>query len=195
MQTFQKLRRKVRDVYSAAAEHPETEHPFPVGPSFAESIGYPAELLASVPPVCVGAFAGVSNVSVSAEIAAGSAVLDLGCGAGLDSQIAARRTGSNGTVIGIDFSEAMLCRAHEGAVAAAMPNLFYFRSDAERLPLRDDSIDVALLNGIFNLNPSRAQIFKELARVMRRGGTVYAAELIVSGPLPQEELNETNWFA
>ena len=125
----------------------------------------------------------------------GAAVLDLGCGAGLDSMIAGRRIGAKGRVAGVDFSAAMLERARRGALQARIQNVVFCRADAERLPLRDASIDVALVNGIFNLNPARSCIFHELARVVRDEGTVYSAELILSAPLPPAEQNAANWFA
>ena len=66
----------------------------------------------------------------------------------------------------------------------------------EGLPIADEEIDVAMVNGIFNLNPARDAIFRELARVVRHGGTVFAAELILSSPLPPEgRASETTWFA
>lgn len=184
----------VRKAYSAAAERPREKHAFPVGRSFAESLGYPVELLDSLPAVCAEAFAGVSNVSVFAEIPAGSRVLDLGCGAGLDAMIAARRCGPGGRVIGVDFSDTMLDRARSAAGEAGLLNVEFHAADATRLPVSDSSIDVALVNGIFNLNPDRDGIFRELARVVRPGGAVYAAELILTGtqtaPVPQ---NAANW--
>jgi SAM-dependent methyltransferase len=191
----QQLRSGVCDAYSSAALQPEGKHPFPVGLEFAKSLGYPDELLASLPEVSVDAFAGVSNVSIFADIPENSTVLDLGCGAGMDSLIAARRAGPDGRVIGIDFSDAMLNRAREGRAIAGIGNALFCRADAEHLPLPDDSIDVALVNGIFNLNPARDIIFRELSRIVRDSGSVYAAELIISRPLPMEEQNQSNWFA
>jgi len=190
------LREAVREAYSAAARQPEGKHPFPVGRAFAESVGYPGDLLDSLPPAAVEAFAGVSNVSLIAEIPAGAIVLDLGCGAGLDALVAARRTGPRGKVYGFDFSDSMLERARQAADVAGAGNVEIRRTDAERLPLPDASIDVALVNGIFNLNPSRAAVFGELARVMRPSGSVFGAELILAEPLPEAERTcATNWFA
>lgn len=192
----QQLREGVRDAYSAAAENPQAKHPFPVGRSFAESLGYPLELLASLPAVAVDAFAGVSNVAIFADIPLGATVLDLGCGAGLDSLIAARRVGPKGYVIGMDFSETMLARAQQAATEVGADNMEFRRADAENIPLEADTIDVALVNGIFNLNPARDLIFAELARVVRPSGVVYAAEIILCEPLPPEtQASETNWFA
>jgi SAM-dependent methyltransferase len=192
----QQLRDGVREAYSAAAEKPQDEHPFPVGRRFAESLGYPRDLLAGLPSVSVDAFSGVSNVAVCANISVGDIILDLGCGAGLDSLIAAERVGPNGRVIGVDFSDTMLTRARQAVVETGADNVEFYQADAENLPIGEGIIDIALVNGIFNLNPKRDAIFLDLARVVRQGGAVYAAELILREPLPPEiQDSEANWFA
>ena len=149
-----KLRNSVREAYSAAAREPPHHHAFPVGREFAESIGYPRDVLEKMPAASVEAFSGVSSLSVFAEIARGNTVLDLGCGAGLDSLIAATRTGPDGIVVGVDFSAAMLERAIGAVHEAGLANATFCRADAEALPIKRASIDVALVNGIFNLNPA-----------------------------------------
>lgn len=190
------LRNSVREAYSAAAKDPTAKHPFPVGRAFAESVGYPSEQLASLPSTAVEGFAGVSNVALFAEISAGSIVLDLGCGAGLDTLLAARRTGATGKAYGVDFSLAMLERARRAAEEGGAKNVEFLIADAERIPLPDAAIDVALVNGIFNLNPMRAEMLRELARVVRPGGDVFGAELILIEPLPETDRTcATNWFA
>ncbi len=158
------LRAKVNGAYSAAASRPEQKHPFLIGRELAGNLGYPSEVLDEVPQLSVEAFAGVSNVSLFADLPDGATVLDLGCGAGMDSIIAARRVRPAGRVIGIDFSEAMLTRARAAKELVNLPHLQFQQGDAECLPLPDKSIDVALVNGIFNLNPKRKEIFSELAR-------------------------------
>ena len=190
------LRAKVNSAYSAAASRPEQKHPFPIGRELAENLEYPSEVLDGVPQPSVEAFAGVSNVSLFADLPLGDTVLDLGCGAGMDSIIAARRVGPTGRVIGIDFSEAMLARARAAKELVNLPHLQFQQGDAESLPLPDKSIDVALVNGIFNLNPKRKEIFSELARVLRPQGRAYVAELILTAPLPEgDHASESNWFA
>ena len=189
------LRDKVNAAYSAVAAHPEQKHPFPIGRELAENLEYPSEVLDDLPHSSVEAFAGVSNVSLFAELPAGATVLDLGCGAGMDSIIAARRVGPAGRVIGIDFSEAMLARARAAKEMANLAHLQFQQGDAERLPLADESIDVALVNGIFNLNPKRQAIFSELARVLRPHARAYVAELILAAPPEGDHASESNWFA
>jgi ubiquinone/menaquinone biosynthesis C-methylase UbiE len=90
----------------------------------------------------------------------------------------------------------MLRRAWQAAIEVGVTQVDFRQNEAEALDLDDASVDVALVNGIFNLNPTRERIFHELARVVRPGGVVYAAELILREPLPPEvQASETNWFA
>jgi ubiquinone/menaquinone biosynthesis C-methylase UbiE len=183
----------VQKAYSAAAERPSEKHAFPVGRTLAEQLGYPTELLETLPPVSVEAFAGVSNVAVFAAIPAGATVLDLGCGAGLDSLIAAQRVGADGQVVGIDFSDSMLARARQGAAMLGVAVTF-LRGDAEQLPLESAAVDVALVNGIFNLNRARTQIFRELTRVVQPGGRVDAAELVLRETVAKpSQFTEAEW--
>jgi len=90
----------------------------------------------------------------------------------------------------------MLSRIRKAVAESDAANVDIREADAEHLPIRDEEVDVAIVNGIFNLNPAREPIFHELARVVRPAGTVYAAELILSQPLPPEaRASESDWFA
>lgn len=196
MNTQATRRDAVRLAYSAIAEHPATEAPFPTGRALAEELGYPAELLATLPASAVEAFCGISNVSLFAEIPTGATVLDLGAGAGLDTLIAARRTGEQGKVVAIDFSPAMLARACRAIAEAGATHVETHLADAEHLPLEDESMDIVLVNGIFNLNPYRERLFREVSRVLLPGGAVYASELVLSAPLSESERGDaSHWFS
>lgn len=192
----EKLRREVRESYSRAATNPEARHPFPCGKDFALRLGYPQFLLATLPARTTASFVGVANVSVFAWLPVGASVLDIGCGAGLDALVSARRVGPTGQVIGLDFSYEMLKVARDSAIEKCFANLKFICGEAERLPLPDRSVDVVLVNGIFNLNADRAAVFKEIGRVTRPGGMVYAAELVLTGPLPKKRIRHAeDWFS
>ena len=187
---------KVRYAYSEASDNPTGSHPFPLGFDFALSLGYPEELLRRLPQSSVERFTGVSNVSVFTEVPAGSTVLDLGCGAGTDSLIAAGKTGPGGRVFGVDFSLSMLAHTRAGTAEAGASNLEFREAEGQRLPFDDGTFDVALVNGIFNLNPSRNELFQELVRVIRPGGALYGAEIILSDPMDDEKRTGlASWFS
>ncbi len=192
----QELLEKVREAYSNAAESPEDSHPFPLGYDFALSLGYPEDVLQSLPESSVRRFTGVSNVSIFAKIPAGSTILDFGCGAGTDSLIAATKTGPSGRVYGVDFSSTMLSYARAGASEAGAANVEFRESEGEHIPFADGTFDVAMVNGIFNLNPSRTGLFQELARVIRPGGVLYGAEIVLCEAMEDEErAGLSNWFS
>ncbi|MDQ2731022.1 MAG: methyltransferase domain-containing protein [Armatimonadota bacterium] len=196
MSTTDSLREEVRNVYSAIANDPQTKAPFPAGRELAVNLGYPNGLLDTVPAVAVDAFCGVSNVSLWADIAEGAVVLDLGCGAGLDTLIAARRVGCRGKVFGVDFSSAMLERARQAVTEEGAHNVELRLGSAEAIPLECGSVDSVIVNGIFNLNPARDIIFREIARVLRTTGAVYASEIVLNEALLDHERGAvSNWFA
>ena len=186
----------VRHAYSKVARKPEDSHPFPVGGRFAKSVGYPAALLKTIPRQSIESFSGVSNVSVFAEIDEAMTVLDLGCGAGLDAMVARERVGPRGRIIGVDFSADMVFKARQAIEEVGADNLDFVLAGGESLPLETGVVDLALVNGIFNLNPHRTRLFRELARVVKPGGTVWSAEIILVAVLPDaHRQGEAAWFA
>lgn len=181
------LLQQVNRVYSQIAEDPTRKAPFVAGRSLAEALGYPTDEL---PEPAVDAFCGVANLSAQARIEPGDLVLDLGCGSGTDTLMAARVSNH---VVGVDFSQPMLSRARQAMEQAVQGrNVLLLHGDAGRLPLLNASVDVALVNGLFNLNPHRQELFAELARVVRPGGRAYVAELILSEPI--ESFEPADWF-
>ena len=195
MTKIMNVREGVKRAYSAAASEPQKRHPFPHGRAYADSLGYSFDQVSRLPRAALDAFAGVSCLPAFSELEPGDDVLDLGCGAGLDSLIASQTIGRMGSVTAVDFSEAMLARARAAAWEAGAANVECVLSDAEALPFDDKSFDKVIINGLFNLNPGREVIFRELARVLRPGGKAFVAELILTEPLPPEmEVDETEWF-
>lgn len=191
MTSQQDLHNQVREAYSKIATSPADNSLFVCGRRLAEDLYYPAEVLDSLPVTAVEAFCGIGNVSLYASIQASDTVLDVGCGAGLDTILAARRAAK---VIGIDFSLTMLQRARLAVQECSLEEkVTLLRAEVQSLPLLDASVDVALVNGLFNLNPFRDQAFRELARVLRPGGALYVSELILQDP--PEVHGPTHWFS
>ena len=90
----------------------------------------------------------------------------------------------------------MLDRANSSRRELGLANVMFLRSAAERLPLADAGVDQVLVNGIFNLNPFRDEIFGELARIVKPGGSVFGAELVLQAPLPEKaRAGAANWFS
>jgi arsenite methyltransferase len=193
--TADQVRAAVRDRYSQVGDAPERGFNFPVGRAFAEAVGYPAEVLAFLPAGAADAFAGVACPIPHAELAPGETVIDLGCGGGLDSLYARRLVGPAGRVVGLDFAPAMVARARTSVAAATVPNVEIHLVDGITLPPADGSADVVLVNGIFNLNPDKVALLAEVFRVLRPGGRLLAAEIVLTAPLPPEEGHTLDdWF-
>lgn len=196
------LRAAVAAMYGKVVKQPDGNFPFPVGRVFAESLGYPPELLDSLPRRAVDAFAGISFPLAHAALQAGESVLDLGCGAGMDTIIAARQVGPTGHVHALDLSVAMVERAQENVCAAGLANVTFHQCQAEAVPLPDSSVDVAVVNGIFNLCPDKTAVMAEVHRILRPGGQLLVSEIVVSDG-DDAETGETcslagtsldNWF-
>jgi arsenite methyltransferase len=99
-----------------------------------------------------------------------SVVLDIGCGAGMDLLLAARRIGPHGRAIGVDMTAAMRERAIAGAQKSGLTNVHVREGDASRLPVDDSTVDVVISNGVLNLVPDKRTAVREIARVLKPGG-------------------------
>lgn len=132
---------------------------------------------------------GVNNHLRFAEIQPGETVLDLGCGGGIDSIIAARATGPSGRVIALDFLPEMLERTAKAAAEAGLDNIEPLEGEMEAIPLPDRSVDHIVSNGVINLSPRKARVLAECARVLKPGGRLCVSDIAVEeGSLPPEVL-------
>ncbi len=180
------LRDGIRTMYSRVAASPDGEFHFHRGPEYAAArLGYDAAELAALPPDVTSAFAGIGNPHAIAPVPAGATVLDIGCGAGTDLLIAARRVGPRGRAIGVDMTDAMRQRAARGAAASGLSNVEVRDGDATRLPVEDGSVDVVISNGVLNLVPEKARAVAEIARVLKPGGRVQIADIVIGEMLPE----------
>ena len=112
-------------------------------------------------------------------------MLDLGCGAGLDSLLAARRVGPKGRVIGVDMTPDMVRKAEKNRRKLGMNNVEFRQGSAEQLPLGDASVDLVLSNGVINLCPDKGRVVSEIYRVLRPGGRIYVADITLEDGVDQ----------
>jgi SAM-dependent methyltransferase len=150
---------------------------------------YSPEELAEVPRSAIEGALGAGNHLRFAEIDDGETILDVGCGAGIDSVLAARRTGPTGRVIALDFLPEMLERTSAAAAEAGLANIETLDAEMEAIPLTDESIDHVISNGVINLSARKRRALAECARVLRPQGKLSLSDLTVGDEeLPPEVL-------
>ncbi len=180
------LKSAIRKTYASVSQEPERDFMFPTGRTWAADLEYPPALLERVPEGSAESFAGVANPFSLGVLAPGECVLDLGCGAGLDSLVAAQMVGPEGSVTGIDMTPEMLAKAQAGAADLGTGNATFVEGEAERLPFDDDSFDVVISNGVIDLIPDKDAVFAELHRVLRPGGRIQIADVTIQEPVSEE---------
>jgi SAM-dependent methyltransferase len=185
-----RLRAEVRGKYREVALSPRAEHHFHTGRTLALLLGYDEDLVATLPDRAIESFAGVGNPFSLRAIRSGERVVDIGAGAGFDSFVAARQVGPTGQVTGIDMTPEMLAKARETAVLLGATNVEFREGFAESLPVSDESCDVVISNGVFNLCPDKRAVFDEVFRVLRPGGVLQFADIANGRTVPPEALRE-----
>ena len=163
------LKTEIRKTYASVSQEPEKDFIFPTGRAWAEDLDYPDEL-SRVPDTAVASFAGVANPFSLGRLSQGEDVLDLGCGAGTDTLVAAQMVSPGGTVAGIDMTPEMLARARTAAAELGATNVELVEGEVERLPFAAGSFDVVISNGVIDLIPDKDAVFSEIFRVLGRAG-------------------------
>jgi arsenite methyltransferase len=179
------LKSEIKKTYASVSAQPEADFIFPTGRAWAEDLGYPEEL-AAVPETAVESFAGVANPWALGRLERGERVLDLGCGAGTDTLVAAQMVGPEGRVTGIDMTPEMLAKARAAAGELGAGNVELVEAEAERLPFPDASFDVVISNGVIDLIPDKDAVFAELERVLRPGGRIQIADVTIQQPVSEQ---------
>jgi arsenite methyltransferase len=182
------IKEQIRKRFVKVALDPAGERKFPVGPESAKRLGYDAAEIDALPSQVTESFAGVGNPLALGELRAGEVVLDLGCGAGMDSILAARRVGPTGRVIGVDMTPAMVEKAGANAQAAGATKVEFRQGEADRLPAGDASVDVVISNGVFNLCPDKPKVLAEVFRVLRAGGRLQMADILLADDVTPEQV-------
>src|SRR5690606_17194848 len=152
---------------------------FHTGRRLARILGYEDEWLDGIPEPTIASFAGTGNPFRLGDLASRSHVVDIGCGAGIDSLIASRMVGDAGRVIGVDMTPAMLEKARRSAAAIGASNVDFREGLAETLPVDDAWADVVISNGVMNLCPDKLAALREMARVLHPGGRLQIGDILV----------------
>jgi arsenite methyltransferase len=156
---------------------------------------YSYDELAMIPQGASAASLGVGNPVRRASLVAGERVIDLGCGAGIDTLLAARLVSPGGRAIGLDTLPEMLAQAEANARDGAVANVEWLRGELESIPLPDAGVDVAISNGVLNLSPRKGRAMSEIFRVLRPGGRISLADIVLDEELPPEVMTDPDAWA
>ncbi len=189
-----KIEEGIRGKYAKVAVNPQGLFSYPTGRTGLETLKYDPEILRSLPDAALDCFCGVGNPFSLGEIREGESVLDIGCGCGVDSMVAAKMTGPTGRVVGIDISSDMVERARQNLGLTSLKNVSFQESSGEDLPFPDRDFDVVVSSGVFNLIPDKLKALREVFRVMKPGGRLMIADQVLTGYLSEDVRERVdNW--
>jgi arsenite methyltransferase len=184
------IKDKIRERFVRVAIDPTAPQRHPHGPASAKKLGYDPAEIDALPVVVTESFAGVGNPLGLRPLRPGEVVVDIGCGAGVDSILAARKVGPSGRVIGVDMTQEMVEKATDNAVAAGVANAEFHQAEADRLPVGDGTADVVISNGVFNLCLDKPKVLAEVYRVLRPGGRVQMADILLGESVTDEQVEQ-----
>ncbi|VTU01470.1 Methyltransferase type 11 OS=uncultured Nitrospirae bacterium MY2-3C GN=LW2_0120 PE=4 SV=1: Methyltransf_31 [Gemmataceae bacterium] len=190
MESANDIKDKIRQRFVKVATDPTAPQRHPSGPASAKKLGYDPAEIDALPAVVTESFAGVGNPLGLHEVRLGDTVVDIGCGAGVDSILAARKVGPSGRVVGVDMTAEMVKKAAANAVAAGATNAEFHQGEADRLPVGDGAADVVLSNGVFNLCLDKPKVLAEVFRVLRPGGRVQMADVLLGEAVTDEQVEK-----
>jgi len=156
---------------------------------------YTPEQLRLLPPGAVAQALGVGNPVRAAALAPGEVVIDLGCGGGIDTILAAHAVAPDGRAIGLDMLPEMLAVAARNAAAAGVTNVEWLQGQIEAIPMPEASVDAVISNGVINLSPRKSRAFAEVFRILRPGGRMVVADIVVDEDLPPQVLTSAAAWA
>jgi len=189
------LERKVKEMYRQVALDPKGEFHFEMGRTLAERLGYLPEDLDKIPAESIESFAGVGYYFHLANLQQGESVIDFGSGAGMDTFIAALKVGENGQVVGIDMTVEQREKAEQLRKAAGFSNIRYFEGYLEKVRAEDEAFDVVISNGVINLAPDKEIVFKEMSRVLKKGGRLAISDIVTETQLSESITCNTKLWA
>lgn len=190
-----KIEAGIRGKYIQVAVSPDGHFSYPIGRAGLKALGYDPAWTERLPEHVADSYCGVGNPFSLGGIQPGDSVLDIGCGAGVDTIIAAMMVGSNGRAMGIDLVPEMVRRAENNRLQMGADNLRFLEADAATLDADDNAFDVVISNGVFNLIPEKGEALRTIFRILKPAGKLMLADQIASGPVVKDlKARIDNWF-
>ena len=180
------LREAISEEYKIVAENPQQGFHFHTGRPLTRILDYAEDWLANLPEAAIKSFAGTGNPFSLGNLLPGERVVDIGSGAGIDSLIASKMVGPEGRVVGVDMTPAMLEKARQSARVVPAVNVEFKEGYMEQLPVAAGWADVVISNGVLNLSPAKTAVLAEMYRVLKPGGRLQIADILVEAPVPEE---------
>ncbi len=185
----------IRNKYSKVADSPEGQFKYSTGRAGLEALKYDSVLIDKLPDEVAASYCGVGNPFSLGVISRGDVVLDIGCGAGVDTILAVMMTGPDGKVVGVDIVPEMLERAEANLKRVDLHHVTFQIATGEHLPFPDGQFDVVISNGVINLIPDKDAAMSEILRVLKAGGRLMVADQVLADGTPKSLKDRlANWF-
>jgi SAM-dependent methyltransferase len=192
---LKKIEAGIREKYNKVAQSPDGQFKYPTGKKGLEALNYENALIEKLPDAVASSYCGVGNPFSLGKINQDEKILDIGCGAGVDTILAAIMAGPKGTVVGVDIVPEMIARAERNLQLMDLNNVNLQKVSGKDLPFADDAFDVVISNGVINLIPDKEAAMSEIIRVLRPTGRLMVADQIAAGGVQKDlKARLANWF-
>jgi len=192
---LEKIEAGIREKYLKVAKNPEGQFKYPTGKKGLKALHYDKSLIDKLPDAVAATYCGVGNPFSLGKINTGEQVLDIGCGAGVDTILASMMTGPTGNVVGVDIVPEMLQQAEKNLMMTDLKNVSFKKASGEKLPYPVDTFDAVISNGVINLIPDKEAALTEIFRVLKPGGRLMMADQVDSGNVQKDiKVRLANWF-
>ncbi len=192
---LKKIEAGIIEKYINVAKSPEGQFKYPTGKKGLEALHYDKTLIDELPNAVSSSYCGVGNPFSLGKINRDEQILDIGCGAGVDTILAAIIVGPKGSVVGVDIVPEMIVRAESNLQMMDLDNVNFQKVSGENLSFSDDTFDVVISNGVINLIPDKEAAMSDIIRVLKPAGRLMVADQTAAGSVQKDiKARLANWF-